>query len=260
MKWRFSAAFPLPAKNTQQNARKVGIMRIARLISSLFLSFAVASLAIPVPSRAQVAVGISVRIGPPVLPVYVQPICPGPGYIWAPRYWASGPAGYFWVPGTWVFPPEVGFYGGVDYGFGYPGTGFFGGYWQGQTYYYNRSVTNVDVTIVRNTYNTTVVNNTTVNRVSFHGGPGGTTARPTSQELQAANQSHVAMTSVQTQHQETARTDRALLASVNHGRPDVAASPRPGEFHGRAPLTKSTEPNPNPGKNNRDEMNRPDTN
>src|SRR5215467_1993376 len=279
-----SAAFPTPAKSTQQNARKVGIMRIARLISLLFLSFGVASLAIPVPSRAQVAVGISVRIGPPVLPVYVQPICPGPGYIWVPGYWAYGPDGYFWVPGTWVFPPEVGllwtpgywdwddglyiwrdgywvtevgFYGGVDYGFGYPGSGFFGGYWQGENYYYNRSVTNVDVTIVRNTYNTTVVNNTTVNRVSFHGGTGGTTARPKSQELQAANQRHVAMTSVQTQHQETARTDRALLASVNHGRPDVGASSRPGEFHGRAPLTKGTEPNANPGKSNRDEMNRP---
>src|SRR5262252_9964621 len=260
-------------------------MRIARLICSLLLGIGL--LAIPVQSKAQVAVDISVRIGPPLLPVYEQPICPEPGYIWVPGYWAYGPDGYFWVPGTWVFPPEVGllwtpgfwdwddgfyiwhdgywgtevgFYGGVDYGFGYPGTGFFGGYWQGGAYYYNRSVTNVDVTMVRNTYNTTVVNNTTVNRVSFHGGPGGTTARPTSQELQAGNQSHVAMTSVQTQHQETARTDRALLASVNHGRPDVAASPRPGEFHGRGPLTKGTEPNPNSGKSNQDERNRPDTN
>src|SRR5215510_6352973 len=98
MKWRFSAALPLPAKNTQQNARKAGIMRIARFISSLFLSFAVASLAIPVPSRAQVAVGISVRIGPPVLLVYVQLICPEPGYIWVFGYWAYGPDGYFWVP------------------------------------------------------------------------------------------------------------------------------------------------------------------
>src|SRR6266571_3845063 len=152
-------------------------MRIARLICSLLLI--VGLLAIPVQSRAQVAVGISVRIGPPVLPVYVQPICPGPGYIWVPGYWAYGPDGYFWVPGTWVFPPEVGllwtpgywgpevgFYGGINYGFGYTGVGFFGGYWRGGTYYYNRSVTNVDVTVVRNTYNTTVVNNnTTINRL-----------------------------------------------------------------------------------------------
>lgn len=230
--------------------------------------------------------GISVRIGPPVLPVYAQPICPGPGYIWVPGYWAYGPDGYFWVPGTWVFPPEVGllwtpgywdwddgsyiwregywgtevgFYGGVNYGFGYTGTGFFGGYWQEGTYFYNRSVTNVDVTIVHNTYNTTVVNNNTTvnNRVSFHGGQGGTTARPTAQELQAANQRHTSMTSVQTQHQEAARTDRALLASVNHGRPDVAASPRPGEFHGRGPLIKGAEANPKPNVSNRDEINRP---
>ena len=81
-------------------------MRIARFICSLLL--AVGLLAIPAQSRAQVAVGISVRIGPPVLPVYVQPICPGPGYLWVPGYWAYGPDDYFWVPGTWVFPPEVG--------------------------------------------------------------------------------------------------------------------------------------------------------
>jgi len=259
-------------------------MRIARFAGSLFL--AVSLLAIPVPSRAQVAVGISVRIGPPVLPVYVQPICPGPGFIWVPGYWAYGPDGYFWVPGTWVLPPEVGllwtpgywdwddgfyiwhegywgpevgFYGGLDYGFGYPGIGFYGGYWQENTYYYNRSVTNVDVTVVHNTYNTTVVNNnTTFNRVSFHGGPGGTSARATAQELQAAKQRHVSMTSVQTQHQEAARTDRALLASVNHGRPDVAASPRPGEFHGRGPLIKGTETSAKPA--DREETNRPATN
>ncbi len=261
-------------------------MRIARLICSLFM--AVGLLAIPVPSRAQVAVGISVRIGPPVLPVYVQPICPGPGYIWVPGYWAYGPDGYFWVPGTWVFPPEesllwtpgywgwddgfyiwnegywgpvVGFYGGVNYGFGYPGVGFYGGYWRGGTYYYNRSVTNVNVTVVHNTYNTTVVNNnTTINRVSFNGGPGGTAARPTTVELAAARQPHTSMTSVQVQHQQAARGDRALLASVNHGRPDVAASPRPGEFHGHSAQIKESPVNPNRGPKNRDEMNRPGTN
>jgi YXWGXW repeat-containing protein len=260
-------------------------MRIARFLCLLFLFLAVGSLAIPVPSRAQVAVGISVRIGPPVLPIYVQPICPGPGYIWIPGYWAYGPDGYFWVPGTWVFPPEVGllwtpgywdwddglyiwhegywgpevgFYGGVAYGFGYPGVGFYGGYWQDGAYYYNRSVTNVDVTIVRNTYNTTVVNNNnTTTRVSFHGGQGGTTLQPTQRELQAANQHHASMTSVQMQHQEAARSDRALLASVNHGRPDVAASPRPGEFHGRGPLTKGVEANPKQSPGNRDEIKRP---
>ncbi len=234
-------------------------MRVARLICSLLL--AVGLLAIPVQSRAQVAVGISVQFGPPVLPVYVQPICPEPGFIWVPGYWAYGPDGYFWVPGTWEEPPEVGllwtpgywtfedglyvwspgywgpevgFYGGINYGFGYIGVGFFGGYWRGGTYYYNRAVTNVDVTVVRHTYNTRVINNdTTINRTSFNGGRGGTTASPTSREMAAGRQRHIPMTSEQTQHQQTASSHRTLLASANHGRPDVAATPRPGQFGGR---------------------------
>ncbi len=261
-------------------------MRIARFICSLLL--AVGLLAIPVQSHAQVAVGISVRIGPPVLPVYVQPFCPGPGYIWVPGYWAYGLDGYFWVPGTWVYPPEVGllwtpaywafddgfyvwypgywgpvvgYYGGINYGFGYTGAGFFGGYWRSGTFFYNRAVTNVDVTVVRNTYNTTVINNN-VNRVSFNGGPGGTTVRPTSQELSAARQHHVAMTSEQTQHQQAASTNRSLLASENHGRPDVAATPRPGQFSGRGAVESGRPANPNrpiesPRETNRRETNRP---
>ena len=162
-------------------------------------------------SRAQVPA--SVAVAPPVLPVFEQPVCPADGYIWTPGYWAYGPDGYYWVPGTWVQPPEpdllwtpgywawngggyiwqvgfwgptVGFYGGVVYGFGYPGVGYQGGYWQGQRFYYNQSVSSVNVTNIHNVYNTTVVNNTTtVNRVSYNGGPGGTTAWPTPQEQQA---------------------------------------------------------------------------
>jgi hypothetical protein len=64
--------------------------------------------ALPSPAQAQIAVGVSIRIGPPALPVYPQPICPGPSYIWTPGYWAYGPAGYYWVPGTWVMAPAVG--------------------------------------------------------------------------------------------------------------------------------------------------------
>src|SRR5216684_2992841 len=256
-------------------------MRIARFICSLFL--AVGLLTIPAQSRAQVAVGISVRIGPPVLPIYAQPICPRPGYIWVPGYWAYGPDGYFWVPGTWAFPPEVGllwtpgywafedgfyawspgywgpevgFYGGINYGFGYTGVGFFGGYWRGGNYYYNRSVTNVDVTVVHNTYNTTVINNN-VNRVSFNGGRGGSTASPTSREMAAARQRHISMTSEQTLHQQSASSNRTLLASVNHGRPDVAATPRPGQFHGNGTVETRRPVTPNRPLENTRETNHP---
>ena len=51
---------------------------------------------------------VSITIAPPVLPVYVQPALPGPGYIWTPGYWAYGDDDYYWVPGTWVLPPTVG--------------------------------------------------------------------------------------------------------------------------------------------------------
>src|SRR5689334_19755743 len=159
-------------------------MRIARFI--FFVLLIVGILAIPAASQAQVAVGVSIRIGPPALPVYAQPICPGPGYVWVPGYWAYSDDGYFWVPGTWVIAPEpgllwtpgywgwndgfyvwhagywgpvVGFYGGINYGFGYPGVGFYGGYWRGGNFYYNRSVTNVNVTIIHNVYEKRVVVN-----------------------------------------------------------------------------------------------------
>jgi len=253
-------------------------MRIARFACSFLL--AVGILTIPAQSRAQAAVGVSIRVGPPVLPVYAQPICPGSGYIWIPGYWAYGPDGYFWVPGTWAEPPEVGllwtpgywgwqadsyvwhagywgpevgFYGGINYGFGYTGVGFFGGHWRGSTYFYNRAVTNINVSVVHNTYNTTVINNsTTINRVSFNGGQGGVNARPTSREIASEHQRHITMTAEQNQHQQAASTNRTFLASVNHGRPDVAASVRPGQFdaHGVAETAK-------PGASNRPASSQP---
>src|SRR5579885_3451911 len=225
------------------------------LFSLLLFSFAASS-------YAQVAVGISVRFGPPRIPVYAQPICPGPGYLWTPGYWAwSDDAGYYWVPGTWVLAPigmywtpgywgwgggfymwhpgywgpHVGFYGGINYGFGYTGVGFYGGEWRGGGFYYNRSVTNVSVTNVTNVYNrTVVVNNTTVNNVSYNGGTGGVIARPTAQEETYARETHTAPLAVQTQHAQLAGQNRQNWASVNQGRPAIAATARPADFSGRS--------------------------
>lgn len=230
-------------------------MQITRFVR--FWLMTVLLLAVPAFSFA--GVFISVNIAPPVLPVYAQPACPGDGYIWTPGYWAWGSAGYFWVPGTWVLAPRpgflwtpgywgwaggaylwhpgywgphVGFYGGVNYGFGYLGVGFSGGEWRGGTFYYNRSVTNVNVTNVH-IYNKTVVNNVTVNRVSYNGGTGGINARPTREEQVAMNERHVSPTNLQAQHEHSAGANHDLLASVNHGRPAVTATARPGEFHAR---------------------------
>ncbi len=207
---------------------------------------------IPAASFAQIAVGVSIRIGPPALPVYAQPPCPQDGFIWTPGYWAYGPAGYYWVPGVWVAPPRVGvlwtpgywgfeggfygwhagyggphvgFYGGINYGFGYGGVGFFGGRWAGGGFVYNTAVTNVNTTIVRNVYvDRTVINNTTVvnNHTSFNG-PGGITRQPTSEEQAAVREQHFQPTSNQLTHEHTAGQDRSQLASVNNGRPGTAA-------------------------------------
>jgi hypothetical protein len=228
-------------------------MQILRLVRTISLALLI--LALPAASFA--GVFVSVNIAPPVLPVYEQPPCPADGYIWTPGYWAYGPAGYYWVPGTWVMPPAVGvlwtpgywgwgggayvwhagywgphigFYGGVNYGFGYFGTGYEGGYWRGRSFFYNRSVSNVTITNVH-IYNKTVINNVTVNRFSYNG-PGGMNVRATHQEEMAVREHHFEATEMQRSHEHGASTNRAFLASENHGRPAIAATARPGEFHG----------------------------
>jgi hypothetical protein len=226
-----------------------------KLISIRSLLLALVVSLVPAASFAQVSVGVSIRVGPPALPVYTQPICPGDGYIWTPGYWAYGDAGYYWVPGVWVMPPRVGvlwtpgywgwsgglyvfhagywgphvgFYGGVNYGFGYGGVGFGGGEWRGGHFAYNTAVTNVNTTVIHNTYvnKTVIVNNTTVNRTSFNGGPGGISARATSAEMAASHESHIQPTTAQVSHQNFARSDRSNLASVNNGRPATPAMSR----------------------------------
>ncbi|MGD0416735.1 MAG: YXWGXW repeat-containing protein, partial [Terriglobales bacterium] len=208
-----------------------------------FLFLAVLVVAISAISFAQV--GVSITIAPPELVAYSQPLCPQNGYLWTPGYWAYGPDGYFWVPGTWAEPPEVGllwtpgywgwgnnayawnqgywgptigFYGGVNYGFGYGGVGYQGGYWNNGAFNYNTTVNNVNVTNIHNVYNKTVINETTVNRVSYNGGEGGISARPTAAEETASHEQHRAPTALQTQHVHAASTNHALLASVNQGR------------------------------------------
>ena len=228
-----------------------------RLLVIAAILIVLPALVLPAASFAQI--GVSITIGPPALPVYAQPPCPAPGYAWTPGYWAYGPAGYFWVPGTWVvapvgllwtpgywgwgggvylwhagyWGPHVGFYGGINYGYGYGGVGFGGGYWNHGAYYYNRSVTNVNVTNVTNVYNKTVINNTTtVNRVSYNGGTGGTTSVATPQELAASRERHTAPLATQVQQRQLASNNRELLASVNHGAPTIAATARPAQFSG----------------------------
>ena len=226
-----------------------------KFLSLRILFLAVLAFVVPAASRAQVALGVSIRVGPPALPVYEQPPCPQEGYLWTPGYWAYGAEGYYWVPGVWVAPPRVGllwtpaywgwnegvyvfhagywgphvgFYGGINYGFGYGGVGFVGGEWRGGHFAYNTAVVNVNRTVIHNTYvnKTVIVNNREVSRTSFSGGPGGINARPSREEISASHESHIQATRMQTSHEHLAASNRANFASENHGRPATAAMSR----------------------------------
>lgn len=236
-------------------------MRTSLAIQSLLFSFVLFIL-----SHAALAqIDISVSFGPPPLPVYEQPICPDDGYIWTPGYWAyDDDDGYYWVPGTWVeapqagflwtpaywgwdgnaflfhegyWGPQVGFYGGINYGFGYGGVGYEGGRWEGDHFAYNTYVNHVDTTIIHNTYNTRVTY-TSENHVSYNGGNGGVEARPTAQEESYANEHHVGPVGAQTQHVQAARSNPELRASANQGKPPIAATARPADFKGGVVVAK----------------------
>ncbi len=204
---------------------------------------------------------ISVTFAPPALPVYSQPLCPGEGYIWTPGYWDYDYnfGDYYWVPGTWVLAPEpgllwtppwwgwadnvyifhagywgpqVGFYGGIPYGYGYFGHGYEGGRWEHGQFYYNRAVNNINVTDIHNVYNTRVAEETNVHRISYNGGNGGIDVRPTPEEEAAARERHVPPVAVQVQHRQTASANPELRASANRGKPPVAATDKPTAFTG----------------------------
>jgi hypothetical protein len=146
----------------------------------------------PLDGSAEVAV--SAAAAPPPLPAEeTQPVAADAGSYWTSGFWYWGGTAYVWVPGAWRRPPavgllwtppywsfadgrylfhpgywgpHVGFYGGINYGFGYFGSG----YAKGVAGPAGRSL------------------------VSYNGGPGGTTALPNAQEAVAATEAHVPAT------------------------------------------------------------------
>ncbi len=217
-----------------------------------------------IPASSYAGVLISVGFAPPVLPVYEQPPCPQPGWMWTPGYWAYGDDGYYWVPGAWVpapsvgvlwtppywgwsgglyifhpgyWGPHVGYYGGVNYGFGYMGIGFAGGVWRGGIFAYNTAVVHVGVgpgwggnrvyvdrTVVERT---TIINNT---HISYNGGPGGIRHDPAPEERVAMHEQHTGASAVQQQHFAAARADRTAYVKNNGGHPQNVAAARPMGF------------------------------
>lgn len=192
---------------------------------------------------------------PPSLPDYDQPPPPADGYIWTPGYWAWGPAGYYWVPGAWVEPPymgalwtpgywgfyggrysfypghwglHIGFYGGINYGFGYVGLGYEGGYWNSGHFFYNRVYNHLNTRVVHNVYSYNAPHRARgVSRTSFNGGSHGIQARPRPSEVSAYREPTAPRMSTQEQHARSYSTARGQLATQNHGRPAMRAISRP---------------------------------
>ena len=211
------------------------------------------------PLTSQAGVELSVNIAPPPLPVYAQPPIPGDGYMWTPGYWAwnANDNDYYWVPGTWVLAPyggalwtpgywgwgggfyawhhgywgtHIGYYGGVNYGFGYGGAGYQGGYWNNGAFIYNRSVNNVRNINSAHIYNEHVTYSNT-SRVSFNGGKGGVNMQPSKSEEMISGMPHGVRTENQVNHETVSLSTQGQRASVNHGMPQIAATPEPGKFN-----------------------------
>jgi hypothetical protein len=224
---------------------------------------------------------------PPPLPTYQQPEAPAPNYLWTPGYWSYAPVGYYWVPGAWVLAPypgalwtpgywafygnsyrfyrgfwgpHIGFYGGINYGFGYTGSGYHGGYWNGNNFYYNRAVNRINETRITNVYNRTVVVNN-YNRVSYNGGRGGVPVRPQPAEIAAMRGPRTPPMSAQIQNQRQAAENRQQFYNQNKGRPTIVASPHPlPADHGVSPVAHTVPVNlthPNQPSNQQLQQNRP---
>ena len=222
---------------------------------------------------------------PPPLPDYEQPPPPGDGYIWTPGYWAWGPRGYYWVPGAWVeapymgalwtpgywgfyggqylfYPgywgPHIGFYGGINYGFGYVGYGYEGGYWNSGRFFYNRAYNHINERVVHNVYefhapdrgynaprgdyNRPGSDNTPRGNYDQHGnnnqpgnhnqrpsysGGNGIQAHPQPSEAAAWHEPTAPRMNTQMQHQQTYQTNRGQLATHNNGQPRTSAVSHP---------------------------------
>jgi len=188
---------------------------------------------------------------PPALPDYSQPPDPGDGYVWTPGYWNWASSGYYWVPGAWVEPPysgalwtpgywgssggryrfypghwgsHIGFYGGINYGFGYSGTGYEGGYWNSGHFYANRDYNNINSDKVRNVYSYKANRPENTSRVSFHGGSNGVERQPAPQEKAAWHEPVAPRMNSQVQHAKSYQSDHGQFYKVNHGQP-----PNPAE-------------------------------
>jgi YXWGXW repeat-containing protein len=240
--WGF-ALETLPGSNAERDRRRSAQDRAQGL--------AVHSESPPNDVEPAVDVELSAVDAPPPLLNYEQAPCPEQGYLWTPGYWSWAGAGYYWVPGVWVEPPRVGvlwtpgywafmrgiyvfhagywgphmgYYGGINYGYGYFGSGFVGGRWVGNSFAYNRAVSNLSAPVIHNSYSETAVNHAAGKGVSYNGGPGGATVTPTAEERATATEPHLSATPRQRQIVLQSARNPDLMARTDSAHPVNAAT------------------------------------
>jgi hypothetical protein len=240
--WGF-ALESLPGSNAERDRRKLAQAKAQALAAHSDSPADDVEPAVDVDSSAADA--------PPPLLNYEQAPCPDDGYLWTPGYWGWRGAGYYWVPGAWVQPPRagllwtpgywtfmgglylfhagywgphIGYYGGINYGYGYVGSGYVGGRWVDNAFVYNKAVSNVNASVIHHTYSETVADHVAVNNVSYNGGPGGATATPTADERAAAAEPHMSATPRQRQIALQSASNPELMARTNTAHPFIAAT------------------------------------
>jgi len=250
-----------------------------RMKNTLYKTVIAAAIATTMATLAQVVqaqISVAIDLAPPPLPVYAQPAIPSDGYLWTPGYWGwnANDNDYYWTPGTWVLAPyegalwtpgywgfegnrytwnngywgqHIGYYGGINYGFGYTGVGYQGGYWDHGNFNYNRNVNNVSNTRITHIYTSNVIVNER-SHVSFNGGKGGVQMTASKNDQLINSMPHNHATPAQAQHEAEASAKPDLRLSANHGAPKIAATPEPSSFNSpkveptRADANKNSRP------------------
>ena len=112
---------------------------------------------------------------------------------------------------------HIGFYGGINYGFGYAGA-LAGGRWENGQFFYNRAVNNLGAAPVTRVYNQRIaINNTTIDRVSYNSGQGELQVKPTPEQEQVAAERRIAATPAQVTQVRTASINPEQFHSTNRG-------------------------------------------
>ena len=216
-----------------------GTVRITRSLTAIIATILIAGVPLAAPGQFSIGVGFTVGSPPPPIPDYISRLllatdtsgrratghgvrmattgCLARGLshltmpaLWTPGYWGFYGGRYLFYPGHWGL--HIGFYGGINYGFGYPETGFYGGAWNNGRFAYNTAYTNVNKTVI--TIPTTRPSSITATSATTARTSATTAARAASMPSRRSSRSPHARAAVRRRrHSGIRRTSRAKIAT-----------------------------------------------